>query len=101
MNVIDIFKKNLKNIPDGAEEYNFDLNCFTKKIGLVEYYYADYSNKWRVHSRMYDKNFAVVLEPTTTQHIIDCCTLINDNEAIKQYIISENLCFKHINNKHQ
>ncbi len=101
MDVIDIFKKNIENIPSGAEEYNFDLNCFTKKIGSIEYYYAEYADKWRIHSRIYDKNFAVVLDPTITQRIIECCTLINNYEAIKLHIINENTIYKYLNNKYQ
>lgn len=97
MNVIDVFERNFKNIPEGAEAYNFDIGCFTKKIGILEYYFADYANTWRLHSRNYNKDYSLQLDHILKQDIIDQCKLILSSKALKLYIINENSIYKYLN----
>ncbi|MCH7338197.1 MULTISPECIES: hypothetical protein [Acinetobacter] len=88
MNVFEILKKNIKNVPLGATDYNFHRGCFTKDVGVLKYYYYEPANSWRIFTGIYDKTYSMRLIPFDIFNLISMGS-ITPSEAHEELIRNE------------
>lgn len=94
---LELMKKDIKNIPEGATGYNFHRNCFTKKIDNIDYHYFDQHSLWRINSNYFKAEYTIPLDNLILVNRIIAESEELSLDSIKYKVISDVKVYKHIN----